>query len=255
MSTFQDSMPERYRGSFDGAAIQEHGAIVARRTGPVHLEIWQRLPGGGAVLCVVAEDRPGLLSFVSASLVVHGADITAAKAYTRTRPETGRPEAIDFVWVKRAVDPAAPFAQADLEKIRDTLTALVTGMTSVESVLRRDRLPVRGPSNAPTRVTFDDASGAGPCVLTVETVDRPGLLLAITQALYRAGVQIVDSEATTRSGFVVDHFTLVELDGGPVAQLRRMTVEAEVLSAIEARARVTSTRRSSKPPKPGRPAR
>jgi [protein-PII] uridylyltransferase len=255
MSTFQDSMPERYCASFDRQAILEHGAIVARRAGPVHLEIWQRLPNGAAVLCVVAEDRPGLLSFVSASLVVHGADITAAKAYTRTRPETGRPEAIDFVWVKRAAEPAATFSQADLEKIDATLTALVTGMTSVESVLRRDRLPSRGPSNAPTRVAFDDAPGAGSGVLTVETVDRPGLLLAITQALFRAGVQIVDSEATTRNGFVVDHFTLVELDGAPIAQLRRRTVEAEVRSAIEARARVTSTKRSSRPPKPGRPAR
>jgi UTP:GlnB (protein PII) uridylyltransferase len=243
-------MPERYRAAFDGEAIREHAAIVARRAGPVHLEIWQRLADGGVVLCVVADDMPGLLSLLSASLVVHDIDIIAVKAYTRPRPETGRAEAVDFVWVKRAATPALPFAQVDLTGITDVLTALVSGEATVESVLRKDRLPREGPPSAPTSVSFDPSPDTGPALLTVKTIDRPGLHLAITQALFRAGVQIVASEATTRNGRAVDHFTLLERDGSPIGRPRRGTVRTEVLSSIEALVQIRSRTRSTGPPKP-----
>jgi UTP:GlnB (protein PII) uridylyltransferase len=70
-------------------------------------------------------------------------------------------------------------------------------------------------------------------VLTVETYDRPGLLLAITLALFRAAVQIVASDATTAGGRVVDRFTLAELDGSPVLRHRRGAVQTAVLSALD----------------------
>src|SRR5580692_5802551 len=110
-------MPERYRSSFDGDAIQKHAAIVARRAGfSVHVEIWQPLPDGSVALCVVADDRPGLLSFVSASLVVHDLDVIAVKAYTRTRSD-GRAEAVDFFWVRRQAEPSRSVERGDIERI------------------------------------------------------------------------------------------------------------------------------------------
>jgi [protein-PII] uridylyltransferase len=227
-------MPERYRASFDGDAVYEHAAIVARRGGfLVHLEIWQRLPEGGVVLCVVADDRPGLLSLVSASLVVHDIDVVSVKAYTRTHPETGRPEAVDFLWVRRQSPSPLRFEQADVAQIGDVLGALIGGEATVKSILRNDRLPPRAQLDAPTRVTFEGTADDGPNVLTVETVDRPGLLLTITQALYRAGVQIVASEVATRDGRVADRFTIVERDGSPIGESRRRSVQKEVASAME----------------------
>jgi len=232
-ASFLASMPERYGATFDGEAVRQHAAIVARRAGfQVHLEIWERLPEGGASLCVVADDRPGLLSLVSASLVVHDINVVTVKAYTRTHPETGRPEAIDFLWVERQAVPAPRFEQADVAQIGDVLTALIGGEATVKSVLRNDRLPPRAQGEAPTRVTFEGADD-GHDVLTVETVDRPGLLLTITQALFRAGVQIVASDAATRDGRVADRFTIVERDGTPLGESRRRTVQKEVVSAIE----------------------
>jgi UTP:GlnB (protein PII) uridylyltransferase len=233
-ASFQDSMPERYRLTFDGEAMQEHAAIAARRAGfLVHLEIWQRLPDGGVVLCVVADDCPGFLSLVSASLVVHDVDIIAAKAYTRISPETGRAEAVDFLWVRRQTAPAHPFEQADVARIGKVLAALIGGEATVKSVLRNDRLPSPARPETLTRVTFECTPDDGPDVLTIETIDRPGLLLTITQALYRAGVQIVASDAATREGRVADRFTIVERDGTPLGLSRRRTVQREVVSAIE----------------------
>jgi [protein-PII] uridylyltransferase len=250
MSTFQASMPRRYGDAFDQQAVREHAAIVARRRGLVHIEIWQRLADGDAVLCVVADDRPGLLSLVTASLVAHGADIVSLKAYTRNRPETGRAEAVDFIWVKPATLPAAPFTNADVVRIGESLTALVAGEATVESILRKDRRPARASSGPATSVTFEPGPDESAAHLTVETIDRPGLLLAITQALSRAGAQIVGSDATTHNSRVVDRFTLVERDGRPLGARRREIVRTEVLSAIEALARRSSKTRSTKPPRP-----
>jgi [protein-PII] uridylyltransferase len=243
-------MPERYRASFDAGAIEEHAAIVARRGGfLVYLEIWKRLPDGGVVLCVVADDRPGLLSLISASLVVHDVDIVAIRAYTRTHPDTGRAEAVDFVWVQRETALPLRFAQADVARIADVLTAFISGEATVKSVLRKDRLAPRALPDSPTRVTFSDTPGEGPDVLTVETVDRPGLLLTITQALYRAGVQIIASDAATRDGRVADRFTIAERDGTPMGPSRRQAVQKEILSAIESLLSAASQRRPSRPPK------
>jgi UTP:GlnB (protein PII) uridylyltransferase len=243
-------MPERYRAAFDGAAVHEHAAIVARRTGLVHLEVWQRLPDGRVVLCVVADDKPGLLSFVSASLVTHGLDIVAMKAYTRVRRESGRAEAIDFVWVRRVASPSLAFMGADLKKIGDALLALVTGEATVESVLGREDSS-RPPTDGRTRVRFDASPDDLQATLIVEAADRSGLLLTITQAIFRAGVQIVASDAKTQNGRAIDHFTLLERDGSPLGLRRRDVVQTEVLSAIEALATVRSKRKSGRPPKPG----
>ncbi len=242
MTPFHASMPDRYREVFDAADAREHAAIVARRAGaPVRLEVWRRLPKGGAIACVVADDRPGLLSFISASLVAHGMDILAAQAYTRAPAKGQTAEAIDFLWIQRdaaATSVSLPVLRADINRIAETLNALVTGQATIESVVRRV-WPLRPvPRGASTRIRFDESADAGLVVLTVETFDRPGLLLVITQALFRAGVQIIASDATTEpGGAVIDRFTIVELDGAPIRKARRGLVQMELLTAIEALAR------------------
>jgi [protein-PII] uridylyltransferase len=236
---FQASMPERYRKAFDDAAVGEHAAIAARRAGsPAYVEIWRQLPKGVGVLCVVADDRPGLLSFISAALVLHGMDVVSAQAYTRRRAD-GSAEAFDLLWVRRDAgsDHAIPLLDADVARIAGVLLELVTGKLSIESAVERARPSRVVPPGASTNVTFDEDADEGLVVLTVETFDRPGLLLAITLALFRAGVQILSSDAVTRSGRVVDRFTLVELNGSPIARGRRGIVQIEVLGAIHALAR------------------
>jgi [protein-PII] uridylyltransferase len=238
LSAFQASMPERYRREFDSKAIREHAAIVARRgEAPLHLEVWQRLPRGGAVLVAVADDRPGLLSFISASLVVNQMDVVGAQVYTRVDPRTGRREAVDFLWLQRDAALALPVLIGDVTRIGEVLRSLILEETTVEAVVRRGR-PVRpAPPGASTRVTFEQNPDDGAVALTVQTFDRPGLLLAITQSLFRAGVQIIASDASTRAGRVVDCFTIVELDGTPIRPARRGLLQMEVLAAIDAVAR------------------
>lgn len=247
-SAFRASMSERYRQAFDDGAIREHAAIVARRgesqSREAHVEIWRQLPKGVSALCVVADDRPGLLSFVCASLVVHKMDVLSAQAYTRRLPESaggagGAGEAVDFLWVRRDADAdhSMPVLEADVERISGVLRQLITSELSIESVVERARSSRPVPPGAATNVTFDEDDDEGLVVLTVETFDRPGLLLAITLALFRANVQIIASDAVTRAGRVVDRFSIVEVDGSPIRRSRRGVVQIEVLEAIHALSR------------------
>jgi [protein-PII] uridylyltransferase len=236
IDAFYESMPSRYRELFDGVAAREHSAIVARREGtPAHVEIWKRLPEGGAIMCVVADDRPGLLSYISAALVVHMMDVVAAQAYTRRTP--GGAEAVDLFWLRREGPAKSPVLEADALGIAGVLRALVTRELTIDAITRQTGARPAPPPGASTHVTFEEAASTGLAVLTVETFDRPGLLLAITKALSRARVQIIASEAMSRDGRVVDRFTLVELDGAPLRPERRGILRVEVLAAIDSVAR------------------
>ena len=233
VGAFYVSMPARYRELFDGRAAREHSRIVERRAGaPAHAEIWKRLPGGGAVICVVAPDRPGLLSFISAALVVQALDVVAAQVFTRASPDG--PEAVDFFWLQREAAVESPVLASHASAIESVVAGLMSRELTIESVMRRTGVRPMPPAGSSTRVMFDDSPDAGRTILRVETFDRPGLLLAITQALSRARVQIIASEAQSRDGQVVDQFTLTEFDGTALRDNRRGVLRVEVLSAIDA---------------------
>jgi [protein-PII] uridylyltransferase len=233
-TSFEASMPERYRESFDAATIAEHAGIVARRGGsPAHLEVCGRSPDGITVVCVVADDRPGLLSRIAASLLIHSMDILSAQAYTRVS-EAGTGEAVDFLWLRRNGSGGPPLSDLECGRIADVLRALVTGERSIDTEVSGAR-PVPRHAFA-TRIAMSDSDN-GELLMTIEASDRPGLLLAITRSLFRAGVQIVASDAATENGRVVDRFTIVELDGSPVGEKRRRALQTDVLAAIDALAR------------------
>jgi [protein-PII] uridylyltransferase len=233
VAAFYDSMPARYRELFDRGAAREHAAIVARRgQAHAHVEIWKRLPRGGAIVCIVADDRPGLLSFISAALVVHAMDVIAAQVYTRAAPQGA--EAVDLFWLRRDGALKSPVFESDVSGIAGVLRSLVTRELTIDAITRETGARPVPPPGASTHVTFEETAKTGFAVLTVETFDRPGLLLAITKALSRARVQIIASEAMSREGRVVDRFTLVELDGAPLHPNRRGILRVEVLAAIDA---------------------
>ena len=84
VSDFLDSMPWRYREVFDGPSAREHAAIVARRAGsPAHVELRRRLPRDGAVVCVAADDCPGLLLAITRALHRARVQILGSDATTK----------------------------------------------------------------------------------------------------------------------------------------------------------------------------
>lgn len=220
------SMPPAYRQSFDFEATRLHAAIVERRAGQgAHVEIWKELSERVVAICVVADDEPGLLSAISAALVGHRIDVVSADAYCRTLPD-GRVEAVDFLWIRRL-----PNAHGLVAPIR---AKDILALASAIETANLDALVTPAPMTpgASARVRFDESDG-GATVLTVEAVDRPGLLLAVTQALFRAGVQIVGLRATTEEGRAVDRFELAEDSGGPLEKKRLLELQCSILGALE----------------------
>lgn len=225
-------MPESYRKNFDGRAMAAHFEIAEAR-GDELISVGS-FPSSrpGTALCVVAEDRPGLLATISASLVLSRLDVIEAEAYTRRRSDTPD-EAVDIFWVRH--DPPElrkePLGPEHVAQLKSTLAGLLEGK------LDRSRIgearPTPTPSAVETVVRFIEGSDGSFATLEVETGDRSGLLLALSQALFNQRVQIIASQVKTTGTRVYDRFSIVEFDGSPINTTRRLEIQVAVLSAVD----------------------
>ena len=228
------SMPASYREAFDDEAMLAHAAVASRRNADAtRVELWKDLPERIVAICIVADDRPGLLSRISAALVALEIDVVTAHAYCRARSD-GTQEAIDLLWIRRvarANGSIASIRARDVTAIGEMVDALVRGTADLARAIELPAPPRSAPSA--TRVLFESGAGDGTMMLTVEATDRPGLLLVVTKAIFRAGLHILGLRATSEQGRAIDRFHLAELDGKPLLQARLLTLQVEILSALE----------------------
>jgi CheY-like chemotaxis protein len=243
---FYETMPDRYRQLFQGPTVGEHAAIAARRGGaPAHAEIWRRLPNGGAIACLVAEDRPGLLSYIGTVFMTRSIDILSAQLYSRADPRGA--EVVDLFWLGREDETAAAIAPIDLARVADLLSGLMTG------ALRMGGRPLAARHAASqasaTLVRLEEVPEGGLATLTLETVERPGLFPAVTSALVDANVRIISSKrASAQASRVIHRFSIAEQDGRAPDQYRRGFLQAEVLRVVERVTQRASTAPSDAPP-------
>jgi UTP:GlnB (protein PII) uridylyltransferase len=227
---FYETMPARYRQLFRGPTVYEHAAIVGRRgAAPAHAEIWRRLPQGGAIACVVAEDRPGLLSYLGTAFIAQSIDILSAQLYTRRDPR--RAEVVDFFWLRRDDAIATSVVEADLMRVADLLGGLMTGELRVDG-RPLDARSLAAPDDA-TIIRFDDTPSTEAAILILETIERPGLFRAVSTALLSAHARILASKRSSGpGGRVVHRFSIAEKDGTTPDQYRRGVLQAEVLRVV-----------------------
>ena len=233
-AAFVDSLPRDYAKKFDTDVIAAHAAVAAARGDTlVNVGLFGRSGNG---LCVVAEDRPGLLALISASLFLCHMDVSAADVYTRDVPGQGR-EAVDLFTVRKTdAPPGSQLVQIDAGRVRDALTRFMRGdgdpKADVDKLMSAQSAAA-GPKNSEATVRFiaDDAGGLS--TLEVETGDRSGLLFTLASALYTNRVQIVQSSVSTVEGKVLDKFKVFEFDGSPIDAARRLEIQVAVLNAME----------------------
>ncbi len=231
MKDFLDSMPEAYARAFTPSEVREHADIVARRGSQLaHAEV---CTGRGALrVCVVSDDRPGLLALVTDALLVHGLGISSAQCHCRVRADGGA-EAVDLFQLERPGPSTAgiEISAAELSGFVQTLSELIA-----EDVLAASRPSTSPPvSRALTRVYFElEALRHGDAVLLVEAPDSQGLLNAITNALHSQGMRILASEIQTVQGFAHDRFDLVSTDGLPLTAIRLCDIQQAVHAALPA---------------------
>ena len=230
------SMPSAYPQIFERRDIVDHAAIIGERgTRRAHAAVWRELPGGTVIVCVVADDVPGLLSLVSAAFVSHHLDVTSAQIFCRER--SSGVEAVDFFWLKRARPSMLPqqIDAVEIQSVSRMLDELVreekqARKLAVQELTRvAPELPVR------PRVFYDTrALRRGEVILNVVTPDRPGLLLAITLSFLHQGLEVVASEVRTDQGVASDRFTLRDAAGGALTANRLADIQRLIIAALKA---------------------
>lgn len=231
--SFALSLPASYRNNFDAGAIAAHARVSREReSAPANIGAFHSNRVPGAAICVVADDRPGLLATISAALVLCGLDVIEAEAYTR-RVRGQHDEAVDIFWVRHE-DSSSRLGLANDEILHlcQTLIGLIEGKLDRKKADPSSR-PQATPAAKETVVRFIEGEDGTFATLEVETFDRSGLLLALSQALFAQRVQIVGSQVKTRNGRVFDRFHIVELDNKPISPPRRLEIQVAILSAID----------------------
>ena len=234
LRTFAASLPASYRANFDASAIGAHARVAREReSAPANIGAFfsNRVPG--AAICVVADDRPGLLATISAALVLCGLDVIEAEAYTR-RIAGKHDEAVDVFWVRHedTSDVRARLEHDEIVQLCQTLIGLLDGRLERKKADSGSRSSIT-PAAKETVVRFIEGEDGTFATLEVETFDRSGLLLSLSQALFAQRVQIVGSQVKTRGGRVYDRFHIVEFDNKPISPARRLEIQVAILSAID----------------------
>jgi UTP:GlnB (protein PII) uridylyltransferase len=241
VAAFVESLPRAYAKKYDPEVVIAHAGVSAfRGTEKVAVGLFGRAGNG---LCVVADDRPGLLAIFAASLVACHFDVNHAEVFTRSVPQGGK-EAVDLFWVRKLdAPPGTQLVKADAERLHSVISRFLAGAedprVAVEKEAARTAAGPRRQVDATVRFVPDQSGGLA--TLEVETTDRSGLLFSLASALFSQKCQIVESEVHTDEGRVFDRFRLVELDGSPINSSHRLEIQVAVLNAIE------PARRSSPP--------
>lgn len=227
-------LPSRYAAAVNPRAVVRHAGVAATPFGPA--EVRTRVTPGDPVegedttydeLDVLAQDSPGLFAKVAGVLSLHGGSVVQANAFTR---EDG--VAVDTFTVLRPADATGSWWAAVEGDIDEAVAGRLAVRARVARKAATDRRRQRVPEVA-TRVTcVPDASGQA-TVLEVHTVDRLGVLYAITSALAELELDIVVARITTLGHEVVDVFYVRDATGAPLDDDHVTEVELAVRSALE----------------------
>ena len=232
---FVDSLPDTYKKMFAWPAISDHAQISARRVpgrASVGTCVAPRMPG--SALCVIADDRPGLLATISAALASERLDVIAAEAFTRNIDDKRR-EAVDVFWVQHLEggDPNRRLSVEDLAHFENALNGMLDAQTDTRPAPSLPAsLPDR-PSAMETVVRFLEDKEGRLSTLEVETDDRAGMLSVLARALYEQRVQIVSSHVRSYQGRIRDRFTITEVDDAPIGRDRRLAIQVSVMTAVQ----------------------
>lgn len=230
------STPERYLLANPVEAIVAHAEVAWRgRDLPALAEIVPSRHPEAAELCLVAEDRPGLLAAITAAIAAARLEVHKAEIHSRTRDD-GRSRALDLFWVRDRVEGAAGVPRV-LPKLQRALEAIVSGEERAEDVATKaSGSPWRERPSPPvvTEVALDDRASPRQTVIEVLTRDRPGLLFTLAHTLHELGLSIAVAKINTEGTRVADVFYVTEADGTKLDPVRRMPeVRQRILAALE----------------------
>src|SRR6185369_16063487 len=143
-------------------------------------------------------------------------EVHAAQIHSRALgpAETGAPgvQAVDLFWVRDRGDGVEGVARAIPKLVRD-IDAVLAGETSAAEIARKRGAGQRRERSSPKvriQVSLDDRASRRHTVIEVLARDRPGLLFAVSDALYQMGLSIAVAKINTEGTRVADVFYVSE---------------------------------------------
>ena len=234
-------MPDRYFLTTPEEDIPHHFELVRRYAEEPLVTTVAHFPEREfSEFTVVTSDRPGLFATLTGVLRAFGMNIGAA------RITTGGSGVVVDVFRVTHLDGAAIARDDDRwERIQVAVGKVLAGELDVEQMVARAGRPsILGEKvvpRMPTKVEIDNRVSDDYTVIDVFTVDRAGILFAITNALYHLGLSIHLAKITTTVDRVLDVFYVTDREGRKVedpAQLAliRDTVLEELTPLVENKA-------------------
>jgi [protein-PII] uridylyltransferase len=230
---FTSGLPERYFYANEPESIVEHARfaeaaqtrVASIRRGDVshpYFELW-----------VVADDRPGLLAMITATLSRARLKVRSAQVYSWVGRD-GQSRSLDIFWVRgpedsEAVQELLPKLERELEK---TLGGAVDAADLERRALAGARYHRARKTHFATTVHIDNVASSNHTIIEVVTQDRPALLFCLANALLELGLSIWFAKINTEGERVVDVFYASTrsgqkvLDGEQLARLREVICSA-----------------------------
>jgi [protein-PII] uridylyltransferase len=236
------ALPERFFLTSDPDSIIEQARVVEARGERASnvARVPSRHPDAAAI-CIVADDRPGLLAAIAAVITSNWLEILTAEVFSH--PVGAEREALDLFWVRdrdggiEGVDRAMPRVARDLEEV---CSGRVAAADLLRSRLGSSPWRERAVPAVETEVLFDDRSSSRHTIIEVFARDRPGLLHDLAHAIYELGLSIALSKISTEGTRVADVFYVREEDGTKVASGRRQQAIREALARVAGPAPTTA---------------
>jgi [protein-PII] uridylyltransferase len=218
-------LPARYAAAVPPRAVVRHALMAAAppEAGGFLTRVTPGSDDGVDELDVVASDAPGRFARVAGVLALHGGSVLAADAFARTDGllvdtfRVQRPDGATRSWWVRVEGDLADAAEGRL-----AVRARVARKARAEAD-RVARLPA-----VATAVTWAPDPAGGGTLVEVRTLDRLGVLHAITDAIAELRLDIAVARIQTLGHEVVDAFTLRDPAGGVLDEDRCRELELAV---------------------------
>jgi [protein-PII] uridylyltransferase len=228
-----ENMPPRYLLSTPERRIIEHIDLYeSRKDAPFALKVRKLPQSSNRCAAICATDKPGFFSKVAGVFTLNDFDILDAQIYS-----WGKQTALDLFTIKPFYDLSRESerwdrVKQDLARVLEGTLDLVEGLkTKVPGHYRKGPVIRAGKAN---RVDIDNKSSSFSTIIEVYSYDCPGLLYAVTNALYQCNLDIVYAKIATDVEQVVDIFYVRDLFGIKVDQPDRIReIRKAVLSAID----------------------
>ncbi|MGB5091685.1 MAG: [protein-PII] uridylyltransferase [Parvibaculum sp.] len=218
--------------SLDADFHERHAKLILdAKNAPLVIDARPEPKGDVTEITLYTQDHPGLFSRFAGACAVLGMNIVDAKIYT-----TRDGMALDIIWVQDQ-DGGAISEDRRVERLKDTLRKVLSGEVlppdAIEERSKRQRRADAFSVAVAPQVFIDNDLSDAYTVIEVNGLDRPGLVHALTRALFHLGLTIGSAHVATYGERAVDVFYVKDVIGHKVTNAnKRKAVERHLLEAL-----------------------